>query len=102
LCKTGNAVNAASESLFVVSCKIFNPLKPSGNYMFHLLRHSVTLHFVFMGFVCSMSPTLFNIFIDEVIRQWRDVLIKDFKNTVLNTVLFADDQAILVNQRPAF
>jgi hypothetical protein len=43
-----------------------------------------------------MSPTLFNIFIDEVIRQWQDVLIKDFKigNTVLNTVLLADDQAI--------
>jgi hypothetical protein len=33
---------------------------------------------------------------DEVIRQWQDVLIKDFKigNTVLNTILFADDQAI--------
>jgi hypothetical protein len=43
-----------------------------------------------------MSPTLVNIFIDEVIRQWQDVLIKHFKigNTVLNTVLFVDDQAI--------
>jgi hypothetical protein len=43
-----------------------------------------------------MSPTLLNIFIDEVIRKWQDVLIKDFKigNTVLNTILFADDQAI--------
>jgi hypothetical protein len=43
-----------------------------------------------------MSPTLFNILIDEVIRQWQDVLIKEFKicNTVLNTILFADDQAI--------
>jgi hypothetical protein len=27
---------------------------------------------------CPMSPTLFNIFIDEVIRHWQDVLIKDF------------------------
>jgi hypothetical protein len=45
---------------------------------------------------CPMSPTLVNIFIDKVIRQWQDVLIKDFKtgNTVLNTILFADDQAI--------
>jgi hypothetical protein len=45
---------------------------------------------------CPMFPILFNIFIDEVIRQWQDVLIKDFKigNTVLNTILFADDQAI--------
>jgi hypothetical protein len=43
-----------------------------------------------------VSPTLFNIFIDEVIRQWQDVLIKDFKigNTVLNTILFADDEAV--------
>jgi hypothetical protein len=39
-----------------------------------------------------VSSTLFNIFIDEVIRQWQDVLIKDFK--VLNTILLADDQAI--------
>jgi hypothetical protein len=29
----------------------FNPLKLSGNYMYHLLQQSVTLHFVFMGFV---------------------------------------------------
>jgi retron-type reverse transcriptase len=45
---------------------------------------------------CPMSPTLVNIFIDEVIRQWQDVLIRDFKigNTVLNTILFVDDQAI--------
>jgi hypothetical protein len=45
---------------------------------------------------CPTSPTLFNIFIDEVIRQWQDVLTKDFTigNTVLNTILFADDQAI--------
>jgi hypothetical protein len=28
-----------------------NPLKPSGNYMYHLLWQSVTLHFVFMCFV---------------------------------------------------
>jgi hypothetical protein len=48
-----------------------------------------------------VSPTLFNIFIDEVIRQWQDVLIKDFKigNTVLNINLFADDQAIFSESR---
>jgi hypothetical protein len=45
-----------------------------------------------------MSPTLFNIFIDEVIRQWQDVLTIDFKigSTVLNTILFADDQAVFI------
>jgi hypothetical protein len=29
----------------------FNPLKPSNNYMYHLLQQSITLHFVFMCFV---------------------------------------------------
>jgi hypothetical protein len=33
-------------------CKhLINPLKPRGNYMYHLLYHSVTLHFIFVGFV---------------------------------------------------
>jgi D-alanyl-lipoteichoic acid acyltransferase DltB (MBOAT superfamily) len=27
-----------------------NPLRPSGNYMNHLFRQTVTLHFVFIGF----------------------------------------------------
>jgi hypothetical protein len=31
--------------------RIFNPLKPSGVYMYHLLYESVTLHFVFVGLV---------------------------------------------------
>jgi hypothetical protein len=33
---------------------------------------------------------------DDVIRQWQEVLAKDFKtgNTFLNTILFADEQAI--------
>jgi hypothetical protein len=28
-----------------------NPLKPSGNYVYHRLLQSVTLHFVFMNLV---------------------------------------------------
>jgi hypothetical protein len=28
---------------------------------------------------CQVSPTLFNIFIDEVIRQWQQILTKDLK-----------------------
>jgi hypothetical protein len=45
---------------------------------------------------CPVSPTLVKIFIDEVIRQWQDILIKGFKicNTALNTILFVDDQAM--------
>jgi hypothetical protein len=51
-----------------------------------------------------MSPTLVNIFIDEVIRQWQDVLIKDFKigNAVLNTILSVDDQAIFSESEAGF
>jgi hypothetical protein len=30
---------------------VFNPLRPSGNYMYHLLWQPVTQHFVFMCFV---------------------------------------------------
>jgi hypothetical protein len=29
----------------------FNPLKPTGNYVYHLLYQSVTVHFVFMDLV---------------------------------------------------
>jgi hypothetical protein len=43
-----------------------------------------------------MSPTIFNKFIDEVIIQWQDILIQDFKigNTVLNRIVFAGDPAV--------
>jgi hypothetical protein len=30
---------------------LFNPLKPGGNYMYHLVFQSVVLHFVFMSLV---------------------------------------------------
>jgi hypothetical protein len=30
---------------------LLNPLKPSGNYMYHLLYQSVIVHSVFMGLV---------------------------------------------------
>jgi hypothetical protein len=45
--------------VFIGSCRVwklvvytsFNPLKPGGEYTYHLLHQSVTLHFVFIGFV---------------------------------------------------
>jgi hypothetical protein len=50
-----------------------------------------------------MSPTSVNIFIDEVIGQWQDVLIKDaIGNTVLKTNLFADDQAVFSESEAGF
>jgi hypothetical protein len=30
---------------------LFNPSKPSGKYMYHLVQQLETLHFVFTGFV---------------------------------------------------
>jgi hypothetical protein len=30
---------------------LLNPLKPNGKYMSHLIQQSVTLHFVFVGFI---------------------------------------------------
>ena len=47
---------------------------------------------------CPLSPTLFNIYLDEIITKWQnqDITgIKLSKNQQLSTLLFADDQAII-------
>lgn len=47
---------------------------------------------------CSISPTLFNIYIDHIIRIWKEEVrggIKINSNTTLNSLLFADDLAII-------
>jgi hypothetical protein len=43
---------------------------------------------------CPLSPVLFNLYLDEVIRIWLKVLktSKYFKELIFNTLLFADDQ----------
>lgn len=48
---------------------------------------------------CPLSPALFSIYIDNVIRQWQEQLNTHFKidDEVLNTILFADDQVIFSN-----
>lgn len=45
---------------------------------------------------CSLSPVLFNLYIDDVTRRWLLHMETIFNrtNTPLNTILFADDQAI--------
>jgi hypothetical protein len=48
--------------------------------------------------VCPLSPTLFNIYLDEIIAKWQkqDMTgIKLSKNQQLSTLLFADDQVII-------
>jgi transcription initiation factor TFIIIB Brf1 subunit/transcription initiation factor TFIIB len=50
---------------------------------------------------CPLSPTLFNIYLDEIITKWqkRDISgIKPSKNQQLSTLLFADDQAIIADR----
>jgi hypothetical protein len=47
---------------------------------------------------CSLSPNLFNIYIDDMIRRWKADIktgIKLNDRICLNTMLFADDQVIL-------
>lgn len=47
---------------------------------------------------CSLSPTLFNIYMDVIIRDWKRVIppgINIGKGTCLNTLLYADDQVII-------
>jgi len=46
---------------------------------------------------CPLSPVLFNLYLDEVIRIWLQKLktSKHFKELIFNTLLFADDQFII-------
>jgi len=49
---------------------------------------------------CPLSPTLFNIYLDEIITKWQnqDITgIKLTKHQQLSTLLFADDQVIIAN-----
>ena len=46
---------------------------------------------------CPLSPVLFNLYLDEVIRIWLQKIknIKYFEELIFNTLLFADDQFII-------
>jgi len=47
---------------------------------------------------CNLSPTIFNIYIDDLLRNWKhkvDAGIVLKRNLYLNTLLFADDQVII-------
>jgi hypothetical protein len=49
---------------------------------------------------CPLSPTLFNVYINEVIKDWNQIYTKGINiqnNAKLNTILFADDQVIIAN-----
>jgi hypothetical protein len=46
-----------------------------------------------------MSPTLFNLYFDEVVRKWQSQLKTNYfiGDITLNALLFADDQIILAD-----
>jgi hypothetical protein len=48
---------------------------------------------------CPISPVLFNISIDKVIKEWQHKIKQNvmIKNLILNTILFADDQVIVTS-----
>jgi hypothetical protein len=48
---------------------------------------------------CPLSPVLFNLYLDEVLRIWLQKLklSKYFKNLIFNTLLFADDQLVIAD-----
>jgi len=48
--------------------------------------------------VCNLSPAFFNIYVDNLLRNWKhkvDTGIMFKRNLCLNTLLFADDQVII-------
>jgi len=49
---------------------------------------------------CPLSPTLFNIYLDEIISKWQNqeiTGIKLSKNQQLSMLLFANDQVIIAD-----
>jgi ribosomal protein RSM22 (predicted rRNA methylase) len=49
---------------------------------------------------CDLSPTVFNIYLDEIITKWQnqDITgVKLSKNQQLSTLLFVDDQVIIAD-----
>ena len=49
---------------------------------------------------CPLSPTPFNVYLDEIITKWQNQDIKGIKlskNQQLSTLLFADDQVMITD-----
>jgi hypothetical protein len=48
---------------------------------------------------CPLSPVLFNIYIDKVIKELQHMIKQSvmMKNLILNTILFADDQVTVTS-----
>jgi hypothetical protein len=63
-----------------------------------LLEENTINHRVREG--CPSSPTLFNIYLNEIIVKWNQIYTKGITlstTTKINTLLFADDQVIIAD-----
>ena len=51
--------------------------------------------------VCPLSPSLFNLYIDDVIQNWQMCLPEHFMicHSTIDTLLFADNQVILSDSK---
>lgn len=51
---------------------------------------------------CGMSPSLFKIYLETVLSQWNRSCSSmgiEIKNTIIHSLLFADDQVIMAQER---
>jgi hypothetical protein len=47
---------------------------------------------------CGLSPSLFNIYIDRIVKDWKQAVnsgIQLTKSTAIQTILYADDQILI-------
>jgi hypothetical protein len=52
---------------------------------------------------CMLSPTVFNIYINKVTKEWKEVSAKKYiqlnTESTIKTILHADDQVLITNQK---
>ena len=63
-----------------------------------MVREKKILEKVYINQGCNLSPAVFNVCMDDLLRNWKhkvDAGIVPKRNLYLNTLLFADDQVVI-------